>query len=102
MAGETKITTDHETIRKWAEERGGRPSSVARTAGRGDAGLLRITFPGYGAEGSLSEVSWDDFFHKFDDKKLEFVYQEQTRDGRESRFFKFVRRGQAARRRRAA
>ncbi len=102
MAGETKITTDHEAIRKWAEERGGRPSSVARTAGRNDAGLLRINFPGHGAEGSLQEVSWDEFFRKFDEKNLAFLYQDQTRDGRESRFFKFVRRDQANRRRRAA
>ncbi|MGA2286037.1 MAG: hypothetical protein ABSG55_07205 [Dehalococcoidia bacterium] len=102
MAGETKTTTDHETIRKWAEERGGRPSSVARTAGKNDAGLLRIYFPGYGAEGSLQEVAWDEFFRKFDEKNLAFVYQDQTRDGKESRFFKFVRRDQASRRRRAA
>ncbi len=102
MAGETKTTTDHQVIRKWAEERGGRPASVARTAGRNDAGLLRINFPSYGAEGSLQEISWDEFFRKFDEKNLAFVYQEQTRAGSESRFFKFVRRDQAGRRRRAA
>ena len=31
MAGETKITTNHEEIRKWAEARGGKPATVKRT-----------------------------------------------------------------------
>jgi hypothetical protein len=34
MAG-SKITTDHDEIRKWAEERGGRPSTVRSTHGKG-------------------------------------------------------------------
>jgi hypothetical protein len=49
----------------------------------------------------LQEVAWDEFFRKFDEKNLAFVYQDQTRDGKESRFFKFVRRDQVTRRRAA-
>ncbi len=45
---ESRITTDHETIRKWVEERGGYPASVKGTPEKGErAGLLRIDFPGY-------------------------------------------------------
>jgi hypothetical protein len=29
MAGERFLTRDHDTIRRWAEERGGKPSTVA-------------------------------------------------------------------------
>ncbi len=88
-----KTTTDHDEIRTWVEERGGRPASVKGTAGDDDdAGILRIDFPGVGDEGSLEEISWDEFFEKFEENDLAFLYQEQTSGGDESRFFKFVRR----------
>lgn len=78
MAGESRTTTDHDTIRRWAEERGGRPARV-RGTGRGeDPGMLRIDLPGYGAEESLEEISWEEFFHKFEEKRLAFLYQEEA------------------------
>lgn len=91
MSGESKRTTDHETIRRWAEERGGKPATVKRTKADGEPGVLRIDFEGYSGEESLEQISWDEFFEKFDDKNLEFLYQDRTRDGEASRFFKFVR-----------
>lgn len=89
---EAKTTTDHDTIRKWAEERGGKPSAVAATHDNDDAGILRIDFPGRGDDNALEEISWDEFFEKFDEKHLAFLYQEKTKDGSTSRFFKFVAR----------
>ena len=62
------------------------------TGKRNDPGILRIDFPGYSGEGSLDEISWDDFFEKFDEKKLAFLYQDKTAAGKTSRFFKFVER----------
>lgn len=91
-AGQSKTTTDREVIRKWAEERGGRPATVKRTGSAEEPGVLRINFPGFGREGSLQEISWDEFFRKFDEKKLVFLYQETTKEGKESRFFKLVSR----------
>jgi hypothetical protein len=89
---ESKTTTDHDEIRRWAEERGGRPATVAGTESGGeDAGVLRIDFPG-GAEDRLEEISWDDWFRKFDEENLAFLYQEQVKSGDESRFFKLVNR----------
>jgi hypothetical protein len=85
-------STDHETIRQWVEERNGTPATVADTAEPDEPGLLRIDFPGYSGETSLERVTWDDFFEKFDEEELEFLYQEQTDDGELSRFCKFVRR----------
>jgi hypothetical protein len=92
MAGETKKTTDHEQIRKWVEERGGYPATVASTEKGGEPGVLRIDFPDYSGGDSLERISWDEFFQKFDEKKLAFLYQDEMREGNESRFFKFVSR----------
>lgn len=88
---EARTTTDHDEIRKWVEERKGKPSTVKGTERKGeDAGLLRINFPGYSGEDTLEEVTWEEFFEKFDEAKLAFLYQEETKDGDTSRFFKFL------------
>lgn len=57
-----------------------------------EAGVLRIEFPGHGSDESLEEISWDEFFEKFEENNLAFLYQEETAGGEESRFFKFVSR----------
>src|SRR5436305_8633187 len=88
----SKTTTNHDEIRKWAEARGGKPATVKRTENDGEAGVLRIDFPGYRGAGSLEEISWDEFFAKFDEKNLAFLYQDTTSSGEESRFFKLVSR----------
>ena len=88
---ESQTTTDHKVIREWAEARDGKPAIVEGTDKNG-GGLLRINFPGY-AEDNLKEVSWDEFFEIFDENDIEFLYQEETKDGGESRFFKFVNKG---------
>lgn len=85
-------TTDHEEIRRWAEERGGKPACVRGTGGSDDVGLLRIDFPGYSGEDSLEEISWDEFFEKFDEQQLALLYQEETAGGKRSNFNKLVRR----------
>jgi hypothetical protein len=77
-------TTNHDTIRKWAEARGGHP---ARVKGRGPGGILRIDFGE--PEESLEEISWDEFFDVFEDRKLAFLYQDES-DGGTSRFNKLV------------
>lgn len=99
MAGTTKRTTDHQVIRQWAEERGATPATVRGTAALpAGTGVLRMQFPGYGGE-RLQEISWEEFFSKFDEKSLEFLYQEKTLAGEQSNFFKLVSR---PRQRRAA
>ncbi|NPV23524.1 hypothetical protein [Bradyrhizobium aeschynomenes] len=88
---ESATTTDHDEIRKWAEERDGRPSTVASTEEEnGHAGILRIDFGP--KEKALDEIGWDEFFRKFDESELAFLYQDRTKDGKISRFHKFVRR----------
>jgi hypothetical protein len=86
-----QTTTDHDKIRKWAKERGGRPSTVRATEDdEGHAGILRIDFGP--KEDKLDEIEWDEFFAKFDEAGLAFLYQDKTADGSVSRFHKFVRR----------
>jgi ferritin-like metal-binding protein YciE len=90
------MTTDHEEIRRWAEERGGNPACVQGTGGKGDIGMLRIEFPGKpnAKDGKLQPISWDDFFEKFDERELALLYQETTARGQKSNFNKLVSRQQ--------
>jgi hypothetical protein len=90
---EATVTTDHETIRKWAEERGGHPATVAGTGSTDEPGILRIDFDP--PDEKLERISWDEFFQKFDKEKLAFLYQERTEDGSISRFHKFINRSTA-------
>lgn len=92
MAGESRTTTDHDEIKRWVEERGGHPAAVKRTAGKDDPGLLRIDFPGYRGQEALEEISWEEFFDKFEENNLAFLYQDETSGGDESRFSKLVSR----------
>ncbi|WP_437309314.1 lipocalin/fatty-acid binding family protein [Sorangium sp. So ce388] len=91
-ANSSKTTIDHDEIRQWAESRGGRPATVKSTEKSGEPGILRIDFPGYSGEGTLEEIAWDDFFAKFEESNLAFVYQEKTADGQPSNFSKLVSR----------
>jgi hypothetical protein len=93
MARQTsKVTTDHEEIRRWVEARGGWPASVKGTGEDGDPGVIRIDFPGYSGEDTLEPISWDDWFRKFDEKDLAFLYQDRTAGGEESYFNELVSR----------
>jgi hypothetical protein len=93
MAGsESKTTTDHDKIRKWVEEHGGAPATVRGTESNGGPGVLRIDFPGGTGEDQLEHISWDDWFAKFDDSDLAFLYQERKSSGEDSTFFKLVSR----------
>src|SRR3954465_3163596 len=91
MASQSRVTTDHEQIRQWAEERGGHPATVKRTEQGGEPGILRIDFPGFSGEDTLEEISWEDFFQKFEESGLAFLFQDKG----ESRFNKLVSRANA-------
>jgi hypothetical protein len=89
---EAKTTIDHNTIRKWVEQRGGHPARVKGTADKSGGGLLRIDYSGYSGEGTLQDISWEEFFEEFDNSNLAFLHQDKTEDGKESRFSKLVTR----------
>jgi hypothetical protein len=82
--GQTLVTKSHEVIQRWAEKRGATPATATRRGG--DPATLRFDFPGYGG-GDLEKITWDEWFHVFDDRNLNFIYQEHKADGSESNFF---------------
>jgi hypothetical protein len=75
--------TNHDEIRKWAEQHGGRPAKVDT---EGEGGILRLDFQE--KDEKLTEISWDEFFTIFDERKLALLLPE----GQKSRFNKFVAR----------
>lgn len=90
----SKVTTNHDEIIRWVEDRGGKPAVVKDTEGKGEGvGVIRINFPGYSGKDTLKDISWDQFFKTFDEKRLGFLYQDKTKDGQMSRFFKFISQG---------
>lgn len=91
-----RVLTDREEIRQWAEERGAHPSCVRGTGSKGDIGLLRLDFPGYTGEDKLEEISWDDFFEKFEEQGLSLLVQDKTARGQKSNFNKLISRETAS------
>ena len=75
-----EMTTNHETIRKWAEKKGGKPAAVARTHQGGDVGIVRIMFPDapHSEHQALTEISWEEFFKEFEQRKLALLYEEDS------------------------
>lgn len=92
MSATTQKTTSHEVIRLWCEDRGGVPAAVGQTHGSEDVGILRIHFPGQGSGDQLDEIPWEDFFGKFEEAKLAFLYEVRTETGELSRFSKLISR----------
>ncbi|MET8833908.1 SAP domain-containing protein [Micromonospora sp. NPDC004540] len=86
--GRSLVTSDHEVIRRWAEARKGVPSTVDGTEHDGHAGVLRFDFPSNGREQRLREISWEEWFRAFDERRLNFIYQEERSDGKQSNFFR--------------
>ena len=85
-AGRSLATTHHEVIKQWAEARGARPATVEGTEHGDRLGVLRFDFGD--DSGGLRHVSWDEWFRTFDERRLNFIYQEERTDGRQSNFFR--------------
>ncbi|WP_128290695.1 hypothetical protein [Afifella aestuarii] len=81
----------HEDIKKWVEERGGKPAMVSATATEGDGvGVLRIDFGD--ADEGLESITWETWFETFEGGNLALLVQNETAGGRTSRFNKIVHR----------
>jgi hypothetical protein len=91
-----ETTTNHDTIRKWAERHGGRPAAVERTHKGGDVGIVRIMFPErkQSEHEALVEISWEEFFDQFERSGLALLYE------KDSMFSKIVGRDTVERRQR--
>lgn len=88
----SKTTRNHDEIRRWAEQRGAVPTEVAGTERGDQPGILRFEFPKAPNRNdkSLHEISWEEFFRKFDENNLELLYQEETAEGAKSNFNKLI------------
>jgi hypothetical protein len=92
MASETSKTVDHDEIRRWVESHDGRPVTVRGTEEGDEAGVLRFDFPGGAGSDRLEEISWEEWFAKFEDSNLALLYQQHKASGEDSTFFKLVSR----------
>lgn len=91
MTSHSHSTTDHDEIRHWVEQHQGKPAHVRDTADSdNDPGVLRVAFTD--DDEQLENITWDEWFDKFDAAKLAFLYQSETTGGSDSRFFKLVNR----------
>ena len=88
---DSRTLTDHDEIKAWVDERGGKPATVEDTMEDGEPGVLRIDF-GDDDEG-LKQIGWGDWFKAFGDNDLALLVQDKTADGETSRFNKLVSRG---------
>jgi hypothetical protein len=87
-ANRTLVTTNHQVIRRWAQERGAVPATIEGSQYGTRPGVLTFDFPGGAEGGRLRHVSWPEWFKTFDSRALNFIYQEQRSDGRRSNFFR--------------
>ncbi|MGC5019848.1 hypothetical protein [Micromonospora sp. DT47] len=86
--GRSLVTTNHEVIRNWAAARGAKPATIAGTEREGRPGVLTFNIPGFRESSRIQAISWDDWFRTFEARRLNLIFQEQMRDGRQSNFFR--------------
>jgi hypothetical protein len=84
--GRTLTTKNHDVIKRWAEARGAVPATVPGTEHGDQLGVLTFDFGG--DDERLRRVGWDEWFATFDARRLNFIYQEERSDGRQSNFFR--------------
>jgi len=96
MARKSRVLTDHDEIRRWAEERDAQPACVRGTGSAEDVGMIRLDFPGYSGETSLEPIDWDEWLQKFDENNLALLVEDQTAGGEQSNFNKIIGRETAA------
>src|SRR5436305_12729855 len=84
--GRSLVTRDQDVIRQWADDRNAQPATVEGTEHGDHLGVLRFDFGG--DNDRLRHVSWEEWFATFDDRGLNFIYQEHRSDGHQSTFFR--------------
>jgi hypothetical protein len=87
----SETTTDHNTIRAWAEKHKGVPAAVESTHDDDGTGIIRIMFPKapHSQHDALVEISWEEFFEEFEKRELALLYDPK------SMFSKIISRGRA-------
>ncbi|BCB75930.1 hypothetical protein GCM10022251_55120 [Phytohabitans flavus] len=86
--GRSLVTSSREVIQQWADRRDAAPATITGTGPEDRAGVLTFDFPLGNSGSRLRRISWDDWFRSFDERNLNFMYQEERSDGRQSNFFR--------------
>ncbi len=94
-----KVTIDHQMIRMWAEAHRGKPEILEDQDTDANTPILRLDFPGKRDDVFLGDnlgekkIGWDEFFKKFDEQDLAFMYEDIVEKGADASFsYKFVKR----------
>ncbi|RPI82030.1 MAG: hypothetical protein EHM41_19370 [Chloroflexi bacterium] len=91
MVTQGYVTIDHHQIKKWVHERSGWPAMKAsRFTVRESDKVLSIGFTGCENDELLIPISWEEFFKKFDEQNLAFMYEDQDASGYLSLQYKFM------------
>ena len=67
-------TTDHTEIRHWAQKHNAVPVEVLPDHIDSEPATLRLVLTAQAKSPELKQISWDEFFIKFDELGLTFVY----------------------------
>jgi hypothetical protein len=90
-----KITGDHNEIKGWAENLGGKPTIIDHPLARADKIGIRIDFPGESHEILMSETrpaTWDEFFQVFEDQGLLLSYEDVPKSTDPTEWYRFEKR----------
>ncbi len=90
MFAQGKVTIDRNIIRKWAQARHGWPALVKKVTSAGIEMVLSFVFPDNEPLETVRKISWEEFFEKFDQQHLAFVYQESDRNRELSYYYEFI------------
>lgn len=83
-------TTDHTTIKEWADKHNGVPGVIEEATTANDQRPLAIIWPENRNKPELREVSWETFFEHFDLRQLALDYTALPQMSKE---YAFVTRG---------
>jgi hypothetical protein len=83
--GRSLVTTNHEIIQRWAAARQATPATVPGRPHGDRPGVLTFDFPINGRNARLQLIDWSAWFKSFDERGLNFIYQETRSDGRQSK-----------------
>ena len=71
-------TTDHFEIRHWAEQHNAVPVEMLPDHVDSEPATLRLLLPAQIRNLGMTRISWDEFFVKFDELGLTFVYDSES------------------------
>jgi hypothetical protein len=88
----SRVTADHDEIRSWVEDHGGRPVRARSSGAPEDAGVPQIDFLDGRGDRSLEPVDWDEWFRMFEMYELAVLFRDGEEEGWDRASVEFVRR----------